>query len=37
MTRAPWTLAPAAAMFLVVLVTNILLDPDDRAPGTSPR
>lgn len=37
MTRAPWTLAPAAAMFLVVLVTNILLDPDDRAPGTAPR
>lgn len=37
MTRAPWTLAPAAAMFLVVLATNVLLDPDDRAPGTSPR
>lgn len=37
MTRAPWTLAPAAAMFLVVLVTNILLDPDDRAPGAAPR
>lgn len=27
MTRAPWTLAPALAMFLVVLVTNVLLEP----------
>jgi len=27
MTRAPWTLAPAVAMFLVVLVTNVLLEP----------
>jgi peptide/nickel transport system permease protein len=27
MTRAPWTLAPAAAVFLVVLVTNVLLEP----------
>lgn len=27
MTRAPWTLAPAAAIFLVVLVTNVLLEP----------
>lgn len=26
-TRAPWTLAPAAAVFLVVLVTNVLLEP----------
>lgn len=33
MTRAPWTLAPAVAMFLVVLATNVLLEPDDRAPG----
>lgn len=37
MTRAPWTLAPAAAMFLVVLVTNVLLEPDDRAPGAAAR
>lgn len=37
MTRAPWTLAPAAAMFLVVLATNLLLEPDDRAPGSSAR
>lgn len=27
MTRAPWTLAPALAIFLVVLVTNVLLEP----------
>lgn len=27
MTRAPWTLAPAVAVFLVVLVTNVLLEP----------
>ena len=27
MTRAPWTLAPAGAVFLVVLVTNVLLEP----------
>ena len=27
MTRAPWTLAPALAMFLVVLATNVLLEP----------
>lgn len=26
-TRAPWTLAPAVAVFLVVLVTNTLLEP----------
>ena len=26
-TRAPWTLAPAVAVFLVVLVTNVLLEP----------
>ena len=34
LTRAPWTLAPAGAIFLVVLVTNLLLDPaksDDPA------
>lgn len=30
MTRAPWTLAPAAAIFLVVLVTNVLLDAAPR-------
>ena len=38
LTRAPWTLAPAGAIFLVVLVTNLLLDPareDD--PGATPR
>lgn len=36
LTRAPWTLAPAAAIFAVVLVTNLLLDParDDVAAGT---
>jgi peptide/nickel transport system permease protein len=37
-TRAPWTLAPAVAIFAVVLVTNLLLDPareDD--PGGTPR
>lgn len=33
MTRAPWTLAPAAAIFLVVLVTNVLLEPSRHAPG----
>jgi peptide/nickel transport system permease protein len=27
MTRAPWTLIPAVAIFLVVLVTNVLLEP----------
>jgi peptide/nickel transport system permease protein len=27
MTRAPWTLAPAGAIFLVVLATNVLLQP----------
>ncbi|MBP7775836.1 MAG: ABC transporter permease [Acidobacteria bacterium] len=27
MSRAPWTLTPAIAMFLVVLVTNVLLEP----------
>lgn len=33
LTRAPWTLAPAVAIFLVVLVTNLLLEPpaDDPA------
>jgi len=30
MTRAPWTLAPAAAIFVVVLVTNVLLEPARR-------
>jgi peptide/nickel transport system permease protein len=38
LTRAPWTLAPAVAIFAVVLVTNLLLDPareDD--PGGTPR
>lgn len=36
LTRAPWTLAPAGAIFAVVLVTNLLLDParDDDAAGT---
>lgn len=29
LTRAPWTLAPAVAIFLVVLVTNLLLEPPD--------
>jgi peptide/nickel transport system permease protein len=35
-TRAPWTLAPAGAIFAVVLVTNLLLDParEDAAAGT---
>lgn len=35
-TRAPWTLMPAAAIFAVVLVTNLLLDParDDDPAGT---
>ncbi len=32
MTRAPWTLAPAAAIFLVVLVTNVLLEPSRQDP-----
>jgi ABC-type dipeptide/oligopeptide/nickel transport system permease subunit len=33
LTRAPWTLAPAGAIFLVVLATNLLLDPaSDDAP-----
>ncbi len=27
MTRAPWTLSPAIAIFLVVLATNVLLEP----------
>ncbi len=27
MSRAPWTLAPAVAIFLVVLATNVLLEP----------
>jgi peptide/nickel transport system permease protein len=27
MTRAPWTLAPAVAIFVVVLATNVLLEP----------
>jgi peptide/nickel transport system permease protein len=30
LTRYPWTLAPAGAIFLVVLVTNLLLDPAAR-------
>lgn len=30
LTRAPWTLAPAGAIFAVVLVTNLLLDPVSR-------
>jgi ABC-type dipeptide/oligopeptide/nickel transport system permease subunit len=29
LTRAPWTLAPAVAIFLVVLITNLLLEPPD--------
>lgn len=33
MTRAPWTLAPAAAIFLVVLVTNVLLEPSRHDPA----
>jgi peptide/nickel transport system permease protein len=35
-TRAPWTLAPAVAIFAVVLVTNLLLDParEDDPSGT---
>lgn len=36
MVRAPWTLAPAAAMFVVVLVTNVLLEADDRASAARP-
>lgn len=37
MTRAPWTLAPAGAVFLVVLVTNVLLEPsrDDAVADVS--
>jgi len=27
MSRAPWTLTPAIAIFLVVVVTNVLLEP----------
>lgn len=27
LTRAPWTLVPAAAMFLIVVATNVLLEP----------
>lgn len=27
MTRTPWTLAPAVAIFIVVLLTNVLLEP----------
>lgn len=39
MTRAPWTLAPAVAIFLVVLATNLLLESADRdpAPGAGSR
>lgn len=38
MTRAPWTLAPAVAIFLVVLATNLLLEPSDAdAPVPSTR
>ncbi|MEZ5418297.1 MAG: ABC transporter permease [Vicinamibacterales bacterium] len=33
MTRAPWTLAPAVAIFLVVLATNLLLESADRDPA----
>ena len=33
-TRAPWTLAPAGAIFAVVLVTNLILDPA-REDGTA--
>lgn len=36
MTRAPWTLAPAAAIFLVVLATNLLLEAADREPARRP-
>ncbi|MGE0359212.1 MAG: ABC transporter permease [Vicinamibacterales bacterium] len=37
LTRFPWTLAPAGAIFLVVLVTNLLLDraPRDAADAAS--
>lgn len=34
LTRAPWTLAPAGAIFAVVLVTNLLLEPTDHEPIT---
>ena len=37
MTRAPWTLAPAAAIFLVVLATNLLLEAADREPARRPQ
>lgn len=30
MTRFPWVLAPAAAIFLVVLITNVLLQGQER-------
>ena len=37
MTQAPWTLAPAVAIFAVVLATNLLLEPatDDPLGGAS--
>jgi peptide/nickel transport system permease protein len=37
LTRAPWTLAPAAAIFAVVLATNLLLEPtaQDTVGGAS--
>jgi peptide/nickel transport system permease protein len=37
LTRAPWTLAPAGAIFAVVLVTNLILDParEDGAAGAA--
>lgn len=37
LTRAPWTLAPAAAIFLVVLATNVLLERDDERVPAPPR
>lgn len=38
LTRAPWTLAPALAIFLVVLTTNLLLEPsNDDAASSSAR
>lgn len=36
MLRAPWTLAPAAAIFLVVLATNVLLEPSEGAAPVAP-
>jgi peptide/nickel transport system permease protein len=33
MLRAPWTLAPAVAIFLVVLTTNVLLEPVEGDEG----